>query len=77
MSNASAGSANDGARRQATIDLREGVLGMPLVFEQPNLDNPAESHARSHGFGRCSEPDNYAVEQAVANSVGEHEGLLT
>src|SRR5690606_8394613 len=22
----------------------EGVLGMPFVFEQPNLDNPDESH---------------------------------
>jgi glyoxalase family protein len=33
-----------GARRQATIDFWEGVLGMPFVFEQPNLDNEAESH---------------------------------
>jgi catechol 2,3-dioxygenase-like lactoylglutathione lyase family enzyme len=33
-----------GATRQATIDFWEGVLGMPFVFEQPNLDNPDESH---------------------------------
>jgi catechol 2,3-dioxygenase-like lactoylglutathione lyase family enzyme len=33
-----------GARRQTSIDFWEGVLGMPFVFEQPNLDNPSESH---------------------------------
>jgi glyoxalase family protein len=33
-----------GADRQTSIDFWEGVLGMPFVFEQPNLDNPAESH---------------------------------
>jgi len=33
-----------GATRHATIDFWEGVLGMPFVFEQPNLDNDAESH---------------------------------
>ena len=33
-----------GATREATIDFWEGVLGMPFVFEQPNLDNAAESH---------------------------------
>jgi glyoxalase family protein len=33
-----------GADRARTIDFWEGVLGMPFVFEQPNLDNPAESH---------------------------------
>src|SRR5918912_754511 len=33
-----------GADRQTTIDFWEGVLGMPFVFEQPNLDNPGESH---------------------------------
>src|SRR3954453_12604992 len=33
-----------GAARQASIDFWEGVLGMPFVFEQPNLDNEAESH---------------------------------
>ncbi len=33
-----------GADRQTTIDFWEGVLGMPFVFEQPNLDNAADSH---------------------------------
>jgi catechol 2,3-dioxygenase-like lactoylglutathione lyase family enzyme len=33
-----------GAGRQTSIDFWEGVLGMPFVFEQPNLDNPSESH---------------------------------
>ena len=33
-----------GADRQTSIDFWEGVFGMPFVFEQPNLDVPAESH---------------------------------
>jgi catechol 2,3-dioxygenase-like lactoylglutathione lyase family enzyme len=33
-----------GADRQTSIDFWEGLLGMPFVFEQPNLDNPSESH---------------------------------
>ena len=33
-----------GADRQTSIDFWEGLLGMPFVFEQPNLDNPGESH---------------------------------
>ena len=33
-----------GADRQTSIDFWEGLLGMPFVFEQPNLDNPQESH---------------------------------
>ena len=33
-----------GADRQTSIDFWEGTLGMPFVFEQPNLDNEAESH---------------------------------
>ena len=33
-----------GADRQTSIDFWEGVLGMPFVFEQPNLDRPEESH---------------------------------
>jgi catechol 2,3-dioxygenase-like lactoylglutathione lyase family enzyme len=34
----------NGADRRTAIDFWEGVLGMPFVFEQPNLDNEAESH---------------------------------
>lgn len=33
-----------GADRRTSIDFWEGVLGMPFVFEQPNLDNAGESH---------------------------------
>ena len=33
-----------GADRQTSIDFWAGVLGMPFVFEQPNLDNKSESH---------------------------------
>jgi catechol 2,3-dioxygenase-like lactoylglutathione lyase family enzyme len=33
-----------GADRQTSIDFWEGLLGMPFVFEQPNLDLAAESH---------------------------------
>ena len=33
-----------GADRATSIDFWEGVLGMPFVFEQPNLDNASESH---------------------------------
>ncbi|MCB9135779.1 MAG: VOC family protein [Anaerolineales bacterium] len=33
-----------GANRQTSIDFWEGVLGMPLIFEQPNLDVPQENH---------------------------------
>ena len=34
----------NGANRQTSIDFWEGVLGMPFVFEQPNLDKASESH---------------------------------
>ncbi|HEX8918487.1 MAG TPA: VOC family protein [Chloroflexota bacterium] len=33
-----------GSNRQDTIDFYQGVLGMPLVLEQPNLDVPEETH---------------------------------
>jgi len=33
-----------GSNREAIIEFYEGVLGMPLVFEQPNLDVPEENH---------------------------------
>ena len=34
----------NGADRQTSIDFWEGVLGMPFIFEQPNLDQPSLSH---------------------------------
>lgn len=33
-----------GADRQTSIDFWEGLLGMPFVFDQPNLDDPNEGH---------------------------------
>ena len=33
-----------GADRQTSIDFWEGILGMPFVLDQPNLDNPNEGH---------------------------------
>ena len=33
-----------GADRQTSVDFWEGVLGMPLVFEQPNLDDHSMNH---------------------------------
>ena len=33
-----------GADRRTSIDFWEGVLGMPFIFEQPNLDRASESH---------------------------------
>ncbi|MCB2135836.1 MAG: VOC family protein [Rhodobacteraceae bacterium] len=33
-----------GADRTTSIDFWEGLLGMPFVFDQPNLDNPGEGH---------------------------------
>ena len=33
-----------GSNREATIEFYQGFLGMPLVFEQPNLDVPDETH---------------------------------
>lgn len=34
----------NGADRQTSIDFWEGVLGMPFIFEQPNLDAPEINH---------------------------------
>lgn len=33
-----------GSNREAVIDFYQGVLGMPMVFTQPNLDVPEEEH---------------------------------
>jgi glyoxalase family protein len=33
-----------GSTRQSAIDFWEGVLGLPFIFEQPNLGKPDESH---------------------------------
>ena len=33
-----------GSTRRSAIDFWQGLLGMPLLFEQPNLGRPEESH---------------------------------
>ena len=33
-----------GADKKTSVDFWEGILGMPFIFEQPNLDNEAENH---------------------------------
>ena len=33
-----------GADRRTSVDFWQGVLGMPLVFEQPNLDDASQNH---------------------------------
>lgn len=33
-----------GADKATSVDFWEGVLGMPFLFEQPNLDDPQENH---------------------------------
>jgi len=33
-----------GADRATSVGFWEGVMGMPLIFEQPNLDRPEENH---------------------------------
>ncbi len=63
-----------GATRQVSIDFWQGVLGMPFVFEQPNLDDPNESHLYfDPGDGRLitiftdetREPSNKRVPQDI------------
>src|SRR3954466_5215620 len=65
-----------GADRQTSIDFWEGVLGMPFVFEQPNLDNANESHLYfDPGDGRLitiftneeRQPDSEGVSKAPGN----------
>ncbi|MDX1539826.1 MAG: VOC family protein [Geminicoccaceae bacterium] len=34
----------NGADRATSIAFWEGLLGMPFVFEQPNLDDPSQNH---------------------------------
>ncbi|TVR72226.1 MAG: VOC family protein [Sphaerobacteraceae bacterium] len=33
-----------GSNKEDVVNFYEGVLGMPFIFEQPNLDVPEESH---------------------------------
>ncbi len=65
----------NGADRQTSIDFWESVLGMPLVFEQPNLDDHATNHLYfDPGDGRLitifTREDRVADKTANPNDVG-------
>jgi catechol 2,3-dioxygenase-like lactoylglutathione lyase family enzyme len=64
-----------GADRRTSIEFWEGVLGMPFVFEQPNLDNESESHLYfDPGDGRLITvftDEERATDQARAAAIRE------
>ncbi|MGQ0601728.1 MAG: VOC family protein [Anaerolineales bacterium] len=63
-----------GATRQSAIDFWEGVLGMPFIFEQPNLDNPNESHLYfDPGDGRLITV--FTNETRAVNPIPNPEGI--
>jgi catechol 2,3-dioxygenase-like lactoylglutathione lyase family enzyme len=66
-----------GADRQTSIDFWEGVLGMPFVFEQPNLDNPLESHLYfDPGDGRLITVFTNEERKAEPSSVPREPGVV-
>ena len=63
-----------GADRQTSIDFWEGVMGMPFIFEQPNLDVPEESHLYfDPGDGRLITV--FTNENRVPDSTRNPEGI--
>jgi glyoxalase family protein len=65
----------NGADRQTSVDFWEGVLGMPLIFEQPNLDEPTINHLYfDTGDGRTltvfTEESRNAPSQKLAQAPG-------
>ena len=65
----------NGADRQTSIDFWEKTLGMPLVFEQPNLDAPEINHLYfDPGDGRLitifTSEDRKAVKVSNPNEPG-------
>ena len=66
-----------GADRQTSIDFWEGVLGMPFVFDQPNLDNPNEGHVYfDPGDGRLITVFTNEERKADPTAVPEDTGSL-
>jgi catechol 2,3-dioxygenase-like lactoylglutathione lyase family enzyme len=66
----------NGADRQTSIDFWEGVLGMPFIFDQPNLDEPDQGHLYfDPGDGRLitvftdesRKPDGSPVPEAIGS----------
>ena len=67
----------NGADRQTAIDFWEGVLGMPFVFEQPNLDNEAESHLYfDPGDGRLITVFTNEEREAAQKSAPREPGIV-
>jgi catechol 2,3-dioxygenase-like lactoylglutathione lyase family enzyme len=66
-----------GADRQTSIDFWEGVLGMPFVFEQPNLDLASESHLYfDPGDGRLITVFSDETRSPDATPVGRDQGSV-
>jgi catechol 2,3-dioxygenase-like lactoylglutathione lyase family enzyme len=66
-----------GADLQTSIDFWEGVLGMPFVFDQPNLDNPNEGHLYfDPGDGRLITIFTNEERKADSTAVPEDTGSL-
>ena len=65
----------NGADRQASVDFWQGILGMQLIFEQPNLDHQETNHLYFDcGDGRTltvfTEEYRTAYKHEISQSVG-------
>ena len=65
----------NGAERQTSIDFWQNVLGMKLIFEQPNLDDESENHLYFDcGDGRTltvfTNESRMGITEPTKNSVG-------
>ena len=66
-----------GASRKISIDFWQGVLGMPFVFEQPNLDNADESHLYfDPGDGRLITIFTDEKRQDISKKVSQETGAV-
>ena len=67
----------NGANRQISIDFWEGVLGMPLIFEQPNLDEPSINHLYfDTGDGRTLTVFTEEGRKLPSRKLDQHPGSL-
>ena len=66
-----------GASRKISIDFWQGVLGMPFIFEQPNLDNPNESHLYfDPGDGRLITIFTDETRETIRKKVSQETGAV-
>ena len=66
-----------GASRKISIDFWQGVLGMPFIFEQPNLDNSDESHLYfDPGDGRLITIFTDETRQTISKQVSQETGAV-